>query len=40
MIAYAALVELFRQGKIDAKAIKQARTQLGIDPDKINPLDV
>ena len=40
MIAYAALVELFRQGKIDEKAIEQARTQLGIDPDKVNPLDL
>ena len=40
MIAYAALVELFRQGKIDKKTIYRARTQLGIDPDKVNPLDV
>jgi pyruvate dehydrogenase E1 component len=40
MIAYATLVELFRQGKIDKKAIEQARTQLGIDPDKVNPLDL
>ena len=40
MIAYAALVELFRQGKIDEQAIEQARTQLGIDPDKVNPLDL
>lgn len=40
MIAYAALVELFRQGTIDKKAIEQARAQLGIDPDKVNPLDL
>ncbi|HCN06512.1 MAG TPA: pyruvate dehydrogenase (acetyl-transferring), homodimeric type, partial [Lentisphaeria bacterium] len=39
-IAYAALVELFRQGKLDSKAIRRARKQLDIDPDKINPLDV
>ncbi|MDP7397087.1 MAG: pyruvate dehydrogenase (acetyl-transferring), homodimeric type [Lentisphaeria bacterium] len=39
-IAYAALVELFRQGKIDGEVIGRARTQLGIDPDKVNPLDV
>ena len=39
-IAYAALVELFRQGKLDSKAILRARKQLDIDPDKINPLDV
>ncbi len=37
-IAYAAIVELARQGKLEMKVVSQARTDLEIDPDKPNPV--
>ena len=37
-IAYAALVELARQGELEMKVVSQARTDLEIDPDKPNPV--
>ncbi len=37
-VAYAALYELHKAGKIDAKALAKAHKELEIDGDKINPL--
>jgi pyruvate dehydrogenase E1 component len=37
-IAYAALYGLYRQGLIDTGELLAARSSLGIDPDKINPV--
>ncbi len=37
-IAFAALSALAREGKIDAAAVRKARKQLEIDPDRANPL--
>lgn len=38
-ICHAALVGLFREGKINRKELKQFISKLDIDPDKINPMD-
>ena len=38
MIAYAALSDLARQGTVAAEVVGQARRDLGIDPDKVNPV--
>ncbi|MDA0334598.1 MAG: pyruvate dehydrogenase (acetyl-transferring), homodimeric type [bacterium] len=40
MIAWSALVELFRQGEIDATVLDKAQVALAIDPDKPNPLAI
>lgn len=37
-VAYAALYELYKAGDFDKKALAKAIKDLGIDPDKINPL--
>jgi len=37
-IAYAALSDLVRQGVVEAKVAVAARRDLGIEPDKVNPL--
>ena len=40
MIAWAALVDLSRQGQVDAALLAKARKQLGIDADQANPLSI
>ncbi|MFS1703414.1 pyruvate dehydrogenase (acetyl-transferring), homodimeric type [Alteromonas sp. AMM-1] len=37
-VTYASLYELYKQGDVDAKTLSKAVQDLGIDPDKINPL--
>ena len=37
-VTFAALYELYKQGELDGKALNKAMQDLGIDPDKINPL--
>ena len=37
-VCYAALYELYQAGELDAKTLSKAMTDLGIDPEKINPL--
>ncbi|MCP9479225.1 pyruvate dehydrogenase (acetyl-transferring), homodimeric type [Marisediminitalea aggregata] len=37
-VTFAALYELFKQGELDGKTLNKAMQDLGIDPDKINPL--
>ncbi|MDC8830183.1 pyruvate dehydrogenase (acetyl-transferring), homodimeric type [Alteromonas gilva] len=37
-VTFAALYELFKQGDLDGKTLNKAMQDLGIDPDKINPL--
>lgn len=37
-IAYAALVDLFRQGALSVSVVDKAQFDLGIDPDKANPV--
>ncbi|MBQ42182.1 MAG: pyruvate dehydrogenase (acetyl-transferring), homodimeric type, partial [Gemmatimonadetes bacterium] len=37
-IAFAALSDLARQGKVGCERVAQAQKELEIDPDKINPL--
>ena len=39
-IAYAALYQLFRQGKVDAKVLKKAMKELEIDPEKPEAVNV
>jgi len=39
-IAYAALYALYRQGLLDMGELTAARESLGIDPGKVNPVDV
>ena len=36
-IAYAALYALYRQDRLDARELLDARERLGIDPEKPNP---
>jgi pyruvate dehydrogenase E1 component len=37
-VTFAALYELYKQGELDGKTLNKAMQDLGIDPDKINPL--
>jgi pyruvate dehydrogenase E1 component len=37
-VTYAALYELYKQGDLDAKVLSKAMKDLGINPDKVNPL--
>src|SRR5262249_28580975 len=37
-ITFAALAALYRQGKLDAKALRKAMTELTIDPEKEDPV--
>ena len=37
-VTFAALYELYKQGELDGKTLNRAMQDLGIDPDKINPL--
>ena len=37
-IAVAALHQLYRQGKIPASKVRQAIGELGVDPEKVDPL--
>ena len=39
-IAYAALVDLSRQGIIAAKVLRKASVDLGIDPEKVSPVEL
>jgi pyruvate dehydrogenase E1 component len=39
-VAYAALYALFKQGLVSQKELLSARSKLGLDPDKLNPLKV
>ncbi len=36
-VTFAALSKLFREGKVTAKVLKQAREKLGIDSEKVDP---
>ena len=37
-IVFATLVALFKEGKIQDKAVEKAAKELGINPDKLNPM--
>jgi pyruvate dehydrogenase E1 component len=37
-IAYAALYALYRQGLLGTSELLSARSALGVDPDKVNPV--
>ena len=37
-VTFAALYELFKQGELDGKTLNKAMQDLGIDPEKTNPL--
>ena len=37
-VVWATLVALFRKGEVEAKTLDKAREDLGIDPDKVNPM--
>ena len=37
-IVYATLHALYKDGKLDKKALADAKNDLGINPDKLNPL--
>jgi pyruvate dehydrogenase E1 component len=39
-VVYAALYVLYRQGLFSQGELLEARSKLGIDPDKINPIKV
>ena len=40
MIAWAALVDLSRQGEVEASQLGRARQQLGIDAERADPLHI
>ena len=37
-IAIAALVQLRHEGRVDARVVAQAITDLGVDPEKVDPV--
>jgi pyruvate dehydrogenase E1 component len=39
-VAYAALYSLYRQGVLSQGDLLSARSKLGVDPDKLNPVTV